>query len=132
MSTVPLVSDYMARDLVTLAPDMEINRAMHVLLKRKISGAPVVDTGGWLLGVLSKKDCLKAALDASYYRQWGGTVDKYMSHDVQTLDAGMDIIAAARSFLETPYRRFPVMENGRLVGQISRADALQAMSDHWG
>lgn len=132
MSTVPLVSDYMARDLVTLAPDMEINRAMHILLKRRISGAPVVDAGGWLVGVLSKKDCLKAALDASYYREWGGTVDKYMSRDVQTLDAGTDIITAVRSFLDTTYRRFPVMEDGRLVGQISRADALQAMSDHWG
>jgi predicted transcriptional regulator len=131
MNTIPLVRDYMARDLVTLSPDMEINRAMSILLKRKISGAPVVDDGGWLVGVLSKKDCLKAALEASYYRQWGGTVDKYMAHDVETMDAGTDIIVAVKRFLDTPFRRFPVMDDGRLVGQISRADALQAMNDFW-
>lgn len=131
MSEVPLVADYMARDPLTLSPDMEINRAMNILLKRGYSGAPVVDDGGWLVGVLSKKDCLKAALEASYYRQWGGTVDRYMAHDVKTLDAGLDIISAVKAFLETPFRRFPVLEDGRLVGQISRADALRAMSEHW-
>ena len=55
MSAVPLVSDYMARKLITLRPDMEINRAMNILVDRRISGAPVVDADGWLVGVLSKK-----------------------------------------------------------------------------
>ncbi len=132
MSEIPLVADYMARELVTLTADMEINRAMNVLLDHGISGAPVVDGQGWLVGVLSKKDCLKAALEASYYRQWGGTVDKYMAHDVKTLDAGMDIIAATRAFVDSSFRRFPVLDNGELVGQISRADALRAMRDYWG
>lgn len=130
--SVSLVSDYMARDLITLRPEMEINRAMHILLENKISGAPVVDDNGWLVGVLSKKDCLKAALEASYYRDWGGIVSKYMSTNVETLDVGMDMIAVTNAFLKTEFRRFPVMENGQLVGQISRADALQAMSDSWG
>jgi len=132
MNDVPLVADYMARDLVTLLPDMEINRAMNVLLDRGISGAPVVDAQGWLVGVLSKNDCLKAALEASYYRQWGGMVDKYMAKDVKTLDAGMDIIEATRAFVDSSFRRFPVLEDGKLVGQISRADALRAMRDYWG
>lgn len=131
MNDIPLVSDYMARDLVTLSPDMEINRAMNVLLDHGISGAPVVDAQGWLVGVLSKKDCLKAALEASYYRQWGGTVDKYMARDVKTVEAGMDIIAATRAFVDSSFRRFPVLDNGELVGQISRADALRAMRDYW-
>ena len=132
MNDIPIVADYMARDLVTLAPDMEINRAMNVLLDHGISGAPVVDAQGWLVGVLSKKDCLKAALEASYYRQWGGTVDRYMARDVRTLEAGMDILAATRAFVDSSFRRFPVLDNGELVGQISRADALRAMRDYWG
>ena len=70
MTDRPRVRDYMATDLVTLDPVMEINRAMHVLLDKRLSGAPVVDKTGWLIGILSKKDCLKAALQASYWRSY--------------------------------------------------------------
>ena len=132
MKRVALVSDYMARDLITLSPQTEINRAMSVLLDNRISGAPVLADDGTLVGVLSKKDCLKAAMQASYYRSWGSTVEAYMSRDVQTLEAGMDIFEATNAFLESSFRRFPVVEDGRLVGQISRADALRAMKDSWG
>lgn len=132
MKPVALVADYMARDLITLSPDMEINRAMNILLKHHISGAPVVDHIGKMVGVLSKKDCLKAALEASYYREWGKTVAVYMTTEIETLDAGTDIVAATNAFLASAFRRFPVMKNGQLVGQISRADALRAMNDHWG
>lgn len=132
MSTISRVSDYMVRDLVTLSPEDEINAAMNVLLKQRISGAPVVDARGDLIGVLSKKDCLRAAIEASYYREWGATVAKHMSTDVKTLEAGTDILTAARVFVDSSYRRFPVLQAGQLVGQISRADVLQAMSDNWG
>ncbi len=132
MTGRPRIGDYMARELVTLGPEMEINRAMHVLLERRISGAPVVDAQGWLVGVLSKKDCLRAALQASYFREWGGTVADYMSREVATLEADLDIIEGVNAFLDSPYRRFPVLREGRLVGQVSRADLLRAMSDLWG
>ena len=132
MKSVAYVADYMARDLITLSPETEINHAMNLLLEHRISGAPVLDASGALVGVLSKKDCLKAAIEASYYREWGATVAAHMSKSVETLDAGMDILSAANAFLNSPFRRFPVLENGRLVGQISRADALRAMKDNWG
>lgn len=132
MDDRPRIADYMARDLVTLAPDMEINRALHLLLDHRISGAPVVDASGALVGVLSKKDCLRAALNASYYQDWGDSVADYMSSDVHTLDAGLDIVTAAEAFLQSTYRRFPVMREGQLVGQISRADVLRALADQWG
>lgn len=131
MNAIHLVADYMTRDLVTLSPDMEINHAMNILLEQRISGAPVVDEHGELVGVLSKKDCLKAAFDASYYRDWGKPVSAYMSTDIETLDANMNVVAATTAFLASPFRRFPVMDNGRLVGQISRADVLRAMRDNW-
>jgi predicted transcriptional regulator len=132
MTDRPNIADYMARDLVTLTPGMEINRALHLLLNHKISGAPVLDDDARLVGVLSKKDCLRAALNASYYQNWGDSVASYMSTDVHTLDADLDIVAAAESFLRSNYRRFPVMQEGRLVGQISRADVLRALADQWG
>lgn len=132
MRQIARVADYMAQDLITLSPNDEINSAMNVLLKNRISGAPVLNKGGELVGVLSKKDCLKAAVEASYYREWGATVAAHMSRDVETLEAEMDILAAAKAFVASAYRRFPVMQGGRLVGQISRADVLKAMSENWG
>ncbi len=128
----PKIGDYMVSELVTLAPEMEINRAMKMLLDRAVSGAPVIDGKGELVGVLSQKDCLKAALNASYYQEWGGAVADYMSTVVETLEADMDIVEAAERFLASNYRRFPVMLEGRMVGQISRADLLQALVDNWG
>lgn len=131
MSSRPRIDDCMARELTTLSPGMEINRALKILIDRRISGAPVTDDTGQLVGVLSKKDCLRAALNAAYYQDWGDSVADYMSTDLHTLDAGMDIVEAAEAFLASPYRRFPVMREGRLVGQISRADVLRALAEQW-
>jgi len=131
MSTRPRVRDYMATKLVTLSPEMEILHAMQVLLDKRISGAPVVDKTGALVGVLSKKDCLKAALNAAYFQEWGNPVAGYMSAEVETLAADMDLVTAAERFLASHYRRFPVVTDGRLVGQISRADVLRALIANW-
>lgn len=130
--SAPRVRDCMARDLVTLSPEMEITQAAHLLLAHGISGAPVVDAAGRLVGVLSKKDCLRAALQASYHRDWGGEVAGFMSREVETLAPDLDIVAAAQAFVDSSYRRFPVLAEGRLVGQISRADVLRALTEEWG
>ena len=127
----PKIRDYMATELVTLTPDMEVLRAMETLLEKRISGAPVVDANGQLVGVLSKKDCLKAALHASYHQEWGGAVSDYMTSPVESLDAELDIVEAAEKFLASHYRRFPVLRDGQLVGQISRADLLGALLANW-
>ena len=123
--------DYMSSNLITFTPEMDIHRAMKLLLKHRISGAPVLGKHGVLVGILSKKDCLKVAFGASYHKEWGGRVADYMSGDVQTIDVDTDIVEVALIFLRGPYRRFPVMANDRLVGQISRHDVLQALEDLW-
>ncbi len=131
MTVQPKISDYMATDLVTLSPDTELIHAMRLLLETGISGAPVVDAQGHLVGMLSKKDCLKVALSAAYFQEWGGAVRDYMTTPVETLDENLDIVAAAKQFLASPFRRFPVLREGRLVGQISRADLLRALVENW-
>ena len=131
MPSRPTISAYMATRLVTLAPDMEINRAMVVLLENRFSGAPVVNGTGELVGVLSKKDCFRSAMHASYHAKPGGLVADYMSRNVETLDADMELFVAAEAFLKSPYRRFPVLHEGRLVGQISRADLLRGLVEQW-
>ena len=122
-----LVKDYMARTLVTFKPDTEVRDAIHDLVKHRVAGAPVVDDEGNLLGMLSELDCMQVALQAGYHDHWGGPVRDYMSDGVETVNIEMSIIDLAQKFIDTRFRRFPVTDNNRLVGQISRRDVLRAL-----
>ena len=121
------VSDYMAASLVTFNPDTEMRLAISLLVEKRISGAPVVDDHGNLVGVLSEQDCMKVALSAGYHDDYAGQVKDYMSANVTTIDADTSILALAQMFIDSPFRRYPVMQNSRLVGQISRRDVLRAL-----
>lgn len=121
------VSDYMAASLVTFNPETEMRLAISQLVEKRISGAPVVDDHGNLVGVLSEQDCMKVALSAGYHADYAGQVKDYMSKNVKTIDADTSILALAQLFIDFPYRRYPVMQNNRLVGQVSRRDVLRAL-----
>jgi len=121
----------MARDLITFSPGDDIFTAVRKLLGERISGAPVVDMRGQLIGVLSKKDCFAVVYSASYHQEWGGRVEDYMSKEVATIESGTDIVKAADIFMHSTFRRFPVLEKGRIRGQISRADLLRALEGYW-
>ena len=121
------VKDYMARTLVTFKPETDVLDAVHTLVQHRIAGAPVVDDEGHLLGMLSEFDCMKVALNAGYHGIWGGPVRDFMSAGVESVDADMSIVDLAQVFINKKFRRFPVMEGTRLVGQISRRDVLRAL-----
>lgn len=121
------VRDYMTPNPVTFTPDMEILHAIHLLVERKISGGPVIDARGNLVGMLTEQDCLQVALNASYHGELGGRVDEFMATDVRTVEADSSVVDLAELFLKTSYRRFPVVERQRLVGQVSRHDVLRAL-----
>ena len=125
------VRDYMSATLVTFTPDTDILAAINQLITRRISGAPVVDRQGNLVGVLSEKDCLHAALQASYHGESAGAVAEYMHGEVKTVDADANIADVAAMFLREDYRRYPVIRENRLVGQISRRDVLRALEALW-
>jgi CBS domain-containing protein len=118
----------MAGQVVSFKPDTDVMDAIHELVERRIAGAPVVDDKGDLVGMLSELDCMKVALNAGYYGDWGGPVADFMSTTVESVDAEMNIVDLAQKFMDSGYRRFPVLMNNRLVGQISRRDALRALS----
>lgn len=124
-------ADYMSRSLVLLRPDMDLHRAMRILLENDISGAPVVDHRGNLVGVLTEKDCFRAAVQASYHKELAGPVSHFMSHPVETLDGDTDIVTVIETFYRRPYRRFPVVVGNELVGQLSRKDVLRAVEELW-
>ena len=119
----------MAKTLTTFRPDTDVLDAVHELVTHRIAGAPVVDSDGNLIGVLSELDCMQVALNAGYHGNWGGPVSEFMSDDVQTVDAEMNIIDLAQVFVNSKFRRFPVMDGNRLIGQISRRDVLRALQE---
>ncbi|MGC1952843.1 MAG: CBS domain-containing protein [Gammaproteobacteria bacterium] len=123
-----LAKDYMSANLVTFTPHMDVLNAIQVLVEHRISGAPVVDETGNLVGVLSQKDCLRVALEASYHGEWGGRVSEFMSRNAKTVEAETSILEVAEMFMKDEYRRYPVMEENRLIGQISRHDVLRALT----
>lgn len=122
------VAKYMATNLYTFRPEQGIDEAIDVMLEKRISGGPVLDENGALIGMLSERDCLKIMVDAAYlnYPAGRGTVGDYMSTDVKTIDIDKDVLDAANMFLSGSVRRFPVVENGKLKGQISRRDIMKA------
>ncbi len=125
------VSHYMTTSLFTLQQDMEILRAVHILVENDISGAPVVDENGKLVGILTERDCMRIDLDAGYYEGYGGQVENYMSKNVATIDPDMSIPDLAKRFIDAPYRRYPVVKNDRLIGLISRRDVMRALDELW-
>lgn len=123
------ISHFMIKDVITFRKNTPINEAIGIMLQRKISGAPVVDSKGKVVGMLSEKDCLKVLLDEGYYNcpQCDHTAADYMTSEVYSMNPNTDLVTAARAFLNSPYRRFPVVDQrGHLMGQISRKDILEA------
>lgn len=123
------VADYMARKLVTFTPETNVVEAMGVLLDKRISGAPVVDADGTLVGILSEVDVMEVVIQDSYYNESAGIVADYMRTEVETVEPECDIYSLAERFRQQHRRRYPVVKNGKLVGQISRRDVLRAAQD---
>ncbi|MCB0492644.1 MAG: CBS domain-containing protein [Cyclobacteriaceae bacterium] len=125
-----LVTKYMVSvgDLVTFSPDQSIQEAIDIIIDKRISGAPVLDSTGKLVGMLSEKDCLKIIVDQAYHNLpiESRKVSDYMTADVKTVPPDSDVVSAANQFLHSPIRRMPVVDNGVLKGQISRRDILRA------
>ncbi|MFN3986454.1 MAG: CBS domain-containing protein [Rhodocyclaceae bacterium] len=126
-----LVKDYMSGDPLAFTPEMDVLDAIHKLLKHEMTGAPVIDHLGKVVGFLSEKDCLKVALNASYYEERGGQVREFMTQNVLTLEGDASLTEAAELFLNQPYRCYPVVSESKLIGQLSRRNVLKALEKLW-
>ncbi|MFZ9045122.1 MAG: CBS domain-containing protein [Cyclobacteriaceae bacterium] len=122
------VSDYMSTKLITFSPDQHMHDVIEVLLKNKVSGGPVVDEEGKLVGVVSEGDCMKEVVRGKYNNMpnLSGNVSDHMTSDVISISPETNIFDVARMFLEKRIRRFPVVSRGKLVGQISQKDIMRA------
>ena len=125
-----LVTWYMVRssDMITFHPDQTIQEVIDIIINKRISGAPVLDENRKLVGIISEKDCLKVIVDQAYHNlpMSNRKVSDYMTAKVKTLSPDSNVVEAANEFLNTAIRRLPIVENGVLLGQVSRRDILKA------
>lgn len=123
------VADYMSKKLITFHPDQSMGEVIEILLRNKISGAPVVDDTGSLCGVISEGDCMKEVVRGKYNNMpnQSGHVRDHMSTNVISIAPEANIFDTASKFLEMRIRRFPVVSMGKLVGQISQKDIMRAV-----
>jgi len=105
---------------------MDMFEAIGLLLKHRISGAPVVDADGTFIGVFSEMSCLRMLVKAAYEQLPTTQLFAFVETDAETIDEDTDLLTIAQRFLSTETRRLPVLSDGKLIGQISRRDVLSA------
>jgi CBS domain-containing protein len=142
--------DVMTTDVITVDPDMTVQGLASLLAERGISGAPVVDTHGKLVGVISEGDLLHRAeigtahrhrdrrrswwldhfasdLAREYVKSHGRTVKDIMTHDVVSVTEDTDLADVAALLEAKRIKRVPIMRGGEVVGIISRANIVRAV-----
>ncbi len=125
---LPTVRECMDSSVPTLSPDTDIIKGVSILLQKRVTGAPVIGADGQLVGILTEFDCLRLlTLGDADHNAPSGRVRDFMTSPVQTIPPDMDIYYAAGRFMKVHFRRFPVVEDGRLVGAITRFDILRAV-----
>lgn len=129
MPVSPLqVRNYMSTRFATLSENQDISEAITLFTERNLFGAAVLDNLGNMVGILSITDCLGEAIregfDAGSHRK----VSALMSRDVRTVDVDDNIMDVAKLFMEAPYRRYPVMDDNRVVGVVTRLEVLKGIS----
>ena len=128
MHRLPKISEFMDQVVPTLGPDMQIMKAVDYLLRHRVTGAPVVDSRGRLLGIITETDLLKLLTQGIQgHSPTDVTVADYMSTDVVTVPQTADIYYVAGIFLNNNFRRLPVVEDGKIVGAITRYDLLRVI-----
>ncbi len=120
------------KDLITYSKgtfheDQPIEEASKFLIKENLTGLPVVNTSDQLVGFLSEKDCLKNIFDNSINKMPPGNVGDYMTTSVINFTPDTSIYKILEFFISKPYHLYPVVENGKYIGFVSRKSVLKAL-----
>jgi len=128
MKRLPKVGEFMDTVVPTLSADTQVTKAVDFLLRHRVTGAPVVDSDGGIMGIITEKDLLKLVTEGIQGQPpTDATVAEYMSNDVVTVPPTVDIYYVAGIFLKNKFRRLPVVKDGKIVGAITRYDLLRVI-----
>jgi CBS domain-containing protein len=111
--------DIMTRDIITVSPSMTVKNLALALIKNQISGAPVADKSGKIVGVVSEADLIAKN---------GKDVKAIMSKKIISVSEETSVEEIARLMTAHTIKRLPVMKNGAIVGIVSRADIVSAIA----
>jgi CBS domain-containing protein len=122
----------MRRNPLTIHVDANLVQAIEIIVEYKLTGLTVTDDEGRPVGILSELDCLQAILTAIYNEgdPEHALVRNAMCDEVTVCRPADSIVEVAQSMLSTRQRRRPVVEDGKLVGQVSSSNVLWALMEH--
>ncbi|TPE54050.1 CBS domain-containing protein [Maribrevibacterium harenarium] len=121
------VRDVMSWDKFYVHPETSIHDCAHALAEHKLPGLPVADQHGRLVGFVSEQDLLPALLQAVYYGQRAGRVDSVMQKKTAAISPELQVMQVAKMMLEQKPKVYPVVEDDRLVGIITRSHITKAL-----
>ena len=126
------IKDCMRRNPLTIDPEANLLQAVETIVDNKLTGLTVSEPDGTVVGILSELDCIKAVLTAIYNdgNPEHSLVKDAMSRDLVSCKAEDNIVEVARSMVDSRQRRRPVLEEGKLVGQVSSSNVLWALMEH--
>ena len=122
------VRDYMRTVNHVFQLDTSIEEVVRTLCKNKIVGAPVVDANKQLVGFITEQDCIKQMLNNTYYCDSHQVAGDIMRKNPLSVSPDYDVLHLAEDMTGKGPKIYPVIEAGKLVGLISRADVLKALS----
>ncbi|MDJ0865780.1 MAG: CBS domain-containing protein [Myxococcota bacterium] len=128
-TTPRTAAQIMNRRIEAVAPEAPIPATVQTLMRRGYSGAPVVDAQGQLVGVLSEREGIAVLADAVYEGWPAGHVADHMSRQVEVVAPDDDVFTVASRFTKGGHRRIFVVDQGRLVGLITRRDLLRVLDE---
>jgi CBS domain-containing protein len=122
----------MRKNPLTINQNANILQAVELIVEYKLTGLTVTDDAGSVVGILSEIECLEAILDTIYNDgdAESALVREVMQTDVNSCAPGDGIVEVAQDMVRTRQRRRPVIENGRLVGQVSSSNMLWALMEY--
>jgi len=118
--------EVMTTRVISVRDDEDIYAAIRVMDINEITGLPVVDEKDRLVGVITEKDVMALLYTM---RDKPGTVGEFMTAEVVSFDQETDLAEVAQVLRTRNFRRVPILDNGRLVGIISRRDVIRHMQE---
>ena len=117
----------MIRKIVTVSPEQSIHDAALLLLKHKISSAPVVSGNGELLGEFSEHSCMNALFHAVFEDAPDRHVRSYVKPWPQTLQLDDSLVTMVEKYSTTRQRILPVIEDGQIIGIVTRSQIIRTV-----
>lgn len=122
------IRDIMDSSIVSLRSNMSLAEAVDRIIASHLHGLPVVDDERTLIGFISEHDCLRYLISSSYYLDSHITVSEIMHPEVISIKASDPVLKLAERMEKGKPKIYPVCEEGKLVGIITRSDVMKALN----